>query len=64
MAIGTTDIGFSTIATEVGLPATNLKLSELTRQQVIINPTNSRQTLIPEKKKNILHFETYHKMNV
>ena len=44
MAIGTTNIGFSTIATEVGLPATNLKLSELTRQQVIINPTNSRQT--------------------
>ena len=44
MTIGTTNIGFSTIATEVGLSNTNLSLSDLCRKQIVLDPTNSRQT--------------------
>jgi hypothetical protein len=44
MTIPTTNIGFSTIATEVGLVNTNLSLSDLCRKQIVLDPTNSRQT--------------------
>tara|TARA_Y100000996_G_scaffold410286_1_gene392382 strand:+ start:343 stop:1146 length:804 start_codon:yes stop_codon:yes gene_type:complete len=44
MTIGTTNIGFSTIATEVGLANTNLSLSDLCREQIVLDPANSRQT--------------------
>ena len=44
MTIPTSNIGFSTIATEVGLVNSNLSLSDLCRKQIILNPTNSRQT--------------------
>ena len=44
MTIPTTNIGFSTIATEVGLSNSNLSLSDLCREQIVLDPTNSRQT--------------------
>ena len=44
MAIGTSNISFSTIAAEVGESNSNLSLSDLCRKQIILNPSNSRQT--------------------
>ena len=44
MTIPTTNIGFSTIATEVGLSNSNLSLSDLCRDQIVLDPANSRQT--------------------
>jgi len=44
MTIPTTNIGFSTIATEIGIANTNLSLSDLCREQIVLDPTNSRQT--------------------
>jgi len=44
MTIPTSNIGFSTIATEVGLANSNLSLSDLCRKQIILDPANSRQT--------------------
>ena len=44
MTIPTTNIGFSTIATEVGLSNSNLSLSDLCREQIVLDPTNGRQT--------------------
>ena len=44
MTIGTSNISFSTIATEVGLSNSNLSLSDLCRNQIVLDPANSRQT--------------------
>ena len=44
MTIPTTNIGFSTIATEVGLANTNLSLSDLCRKQIILGSSNPLQT--------------------
>ena len=44
MTIGTSNISFSTIATEVGLSNSNLSLSDLCRKQIVLDPANSRQT--------------------
>ena len=44
MTIPTSNIGFSTIATEVGLSNSNLSLSDLCRKQIVLDPANSRQT--------------------
>ena len=45
MAIGTSNVSFSVIATELGATAnSNVSLQTLGTQQVIINPSNSRQT--------------------
>ena len=44
MAIGTSNISFSTIAAEVGESNSNLSRSDLCRKQIILNPSNSRQT--------------------
>ena len=45
MAIGTTNVSFSAIATEVGATANaNVSLQDLGQKQVILNPGNSRQT--------------------
>ena len=45
MAIGTSNVSFSAIATELGATAnSNVSLSALGTQQVILNPSNGRQT--------------------
>ena len=45
MAIGTSNVSFSAIATELGATAnSNVSLQTLGTQQVILNPSNSRQT--------------------
>ena len=44
MTIPTTNIGFSTIATEVGLSNSNLSLSDLCRKQIILGSSNPLQT--------------------
>ena len=45
MAIGTSNVSFSAIATELGTTAnSNVSLSALGTQQVILNPSNGRQT--------------------
>jgi hypothetical protein len=45
MAIGTSNVSFSVIATELGATAnSNVSLSALGTQQVILNPSNGRQT--------------------
>ena len=45
MAIGTSNVTFSAIATELGATAnSNVSLQGLGQKQVILNPTNSRQT--------------------
>ncbi len=44
MTIPTSDISFSTIATEVGLANSDLSLSDLCRKQIVLDPANSRQT--------------------
>ena len=44
MTIGTSNISFSTIATEVGLSNSNLSLSDLCRKQIILGSSNPLQT--------------------
>ena len=45
MTIGTSNVSFSSIATEVGVSAnSNISLKDVSQKQMILNPTNSRQT--------------------
>ena len=45
MTIGTSNVSFSSIATEVGVAAnSNISLKDVSQKQMILNPANSRQT--------------------
>ena len=44
MTIGTSNVSFSSIASEIGKSQTNLSLRDAAQDTLILNPSNSRQT--------------------
>ena len=44
MTIGTSNVSFSSIASEIGKSQTNLSLKDAAQDTMILNPSNSRNT--------------------
>ena len=53
MTIGTSNVSFSSIASEIGKSQTNLSLRDAAQDTMILNPGNSRQYIYTNRFTNI-----------